>query len=76
MRWEAGELSAQTVAIVIAAEQVLEVRKKAQREKLSTLLFRIGEPLKVLGRVTRWVEPTTAESTNVKKTACVHQRAA
>jgi hypothetical protein len=75
-RWEAGELSAQAAATAIAeeliteiepAEQALERRKKARREELGTLLIRVGEPLEVLGRVTRWVEPTTAESANVKK---------
>jgi hypothetical protein len=75
-RWEAGELSAQAAATAIAeeliteiepAEQALEARKKARREELGTLLIRVGAPLKVLGRVTRWVEPTTAESANVKK---------
>ena len=48
-------------------EQALERRKKARREELGSLLIRVGEPLEVLGRVTRWVEPTTAESANVKK---------
>jgi len=75
-QWEAGELSAQAAATAIAeeliteiepAEQALEARKKARREELGTLLIRVGEPLEVLGRVTRWVEPTTAESANVKK---------
>jgi hypothetical protein len=75
-RWEAGELSAQVAATAIAeelireiepAEQALEARKKVRREELGTLLIRVGEPLEVLGRVTRWVEPTTAESANVKK---------
>src|SRR5687768_10441356 len=75
-RWEAGELSAQAAATAIAeeliteiepAEQALEQRKKARREELGTLLIRVGEPLEVLGRVTRWVEPTTAEAANVKR---------
>jgi hypothetical protein len=75
-RWEAGELSAQVAAIAIAEElireiepqeQALEKRKKARREELGTLLIRVGEPLEVLGRMTRWVEPTTAESANAKK---------
>lgn len=75
-RWEAGELSARDAAATIAqeliteiepAEQALEERKKARREELGTLLIRLGEPLEVLGRVTRWVEPTTAEAANVKK---------
>lgn len=75
-RWEAGELSARDAAAAIAqeliaaiepAEQALEARKQARREELGTLLIRVGEPLEVLGRVTRWVEPTTAESANVKK---------
>jgi len=48
-------------------EQALEARKKARREELGTLLIRVGEPLEVLGRVTRWVEPTTAETANVKR---------
>ena len=74
--WEAGELSARDAAMAIAqeliaeiepAEQALEARKKARREELGTLLIRVGEPLEVLGRVTRWVEPTTAETANVKK---------
>lgn len=76
VRWETGELSARDAATVIAeeliteiepAEQALEARKKARREELGTLLIRVGEPLEVLGRVTRWVEPTTAETANVKK---------
>jgi polyhydroxyalkanoate synthesis regulator phasin len=75
-RWEAGELNARDAATAIAqeliseiepAEQALEARKKARREELGTLLIRVGEPLEVLGRVTRWVEPTTAETANVKK---------
>jgi hypothetical protein len=75
-RWEAGELSARDAAAAIAqeliieiepAEQALEQRKKARREELGTLLIRVGAPLEVLGRVTRWVEPTTAETANVKK---------
>lgn len=75
-RWEAGELNARDAAAAIAqeliteiepAEQALEERKKARREELGTLLIRVGEPLEVLGRVTRWVEPTTAETANVKK---------
>jgi hypothetical protein len=75
-RWEAGEVSARDAAAAIAqeliteiepAEQALEERKKARREELGTLLIRVGEPLEVLGRVTRWVEPTTAETANVKK---------
>jgi hypothetical protein len=75
-RWEAGELNARDAATAIAqeliteiepAEQALEERKKARREELGTLLIRVGEPLEVLGRVTRWVEPTTAETANVKK---------
>ena len=75
-RWEAGELSARDAATAIAeeliaeiepAEQALERRKKARREELGTLLIRVGEPLEVLGRVARWVEPTTAETANVKK---------
>ena len=74
--WEAGELSARDAALAITqeliaeiepAEQALEARKKARRDELSTLLIRVGEPLEVLGRVTRWVEPTSAESANVKK---------
>src|SRR5690606_16349033 len=72
----AGELNAQAAARAIAeeliseiepAEQALEARKKVRREELGTLLIRVGEPLEVLGRVTRWVEPTTSESANVKK---------
>lgn len=75
-KWEAGELSARDAATAITeeliteiepAEQALEARKKARREELGTLLIRVGEPLEVLGRVTRWVEPTTAETANVKK---------
>lgn len=75
-RWEAGELSARDAAMAIAQElireidpqeQALEARKKARREELGTLLIRVGEPLEVLGRVTRWVEPTTAETANVKR---------
>lgn len=75
-RWEAGELSSRDAATAIAeeliaeiepAEQALERRKKARREELGTLLIRVGEPLEVLGRVTRWVEPTTAETANIKK---------
>lgn len=75
-RWEAGELSARDAATVIAqeliteiepAERALEERKKARRDELGTLLIRLGEPLEVLGRVTRWVEPTTGETANVKK---------
>lgn len=75
-RWEAGELSARDAAMAIAqeliteiepAEHALEVRKKARREELGTLLIRLGEPLEVFGRVTRWVEPTTAETANVRK---------
>lgn len=75
-RWEAGELSARDAATAIAqelieviepAERALEHRKKVRREELGTLLIRVGEPLEVLGRMTRWVEPTTAESANVKK---------
>jgi hypothetical protein len=75
-RWEAGDLSARDAAAAIAqelineiepAEQALEERKKARREELGTLLIRVGEPLTILGRVTRWVEPTTAETANVKK---------
>jgi hypothetical protein len=75
-RWEAGELSARDAATAIAeelitkiepAEQALEEWKKARREELGTLLIRVGEPLTILGRVTRWVEPTTAETANVKK---------
>lgn len=75
-RWEASELSARDAAAAIAqelmseiepAEQALEERKKARREELGTLLIRLGEPLEVLGRVTRWVEPTTSETANAKK---------
>lgn len=75
-RWEAGELSARDAAAAIAQEliseiepagQILEARKKARREELGTLLIRVGEPLEVLGRITRWVEPTAAESANVKR---------
>lgn len=75
-RWETGELSAGDAAAAIAqeliteiepAEHALEERKKARREELGTLLIRVGEPLEVLGRVTRWVDPTTAETANVKK---------
>ena len=75
-RWETGELSARDAATAIAqeliaeiepAEQVLEARKKARREELGTLLIRVGVPLEVIGRVTRWVEPTTTESANVKQ---------
>lgn len=75
-RWEAGELGAREAATAIAheliaeiepAEQVLEERKKARRDELGTLLIRIGEPLEVFGRVTRWVEPTTSETASVKK---------
>lgn len=82
-RWEVGELSARDAAAVIAqeliteiepAEQALEERKKARREELGTLLIRLGGPLEVLGRVTRWVEPTTAESASVKKLrALIHE---
>lgn len=75
-RWEAGELSARDAAIATAQELIteiepqehaLEARKKVRREELGTLLIRVGAPLEVLGRVTRWVEPTTAESANVKQ---------
>lgn len=75
-RWEAGELNARDAATVIAQELITEIepqeraleeRKKARREELGTLLIRVGEPLEVLGRVTRWVEPTTGETANVKK---------
>ena len=75
-RWEAGELSAGAAATAIAQELIteiepqeraLEARKQARRAELGTLLIRVGAPLEVLGRVTRWVEPTTAESANVKK---------
>jgi hypothetical protein len=74
--WEAGELSARDAATAIAQELITEIepqeraleeRKKARRDELGTLLIRVGEPLEVLGRVTRWVEPTTAESASVKK---------
>ena len=75
-RWEAGELSARDAVIATAQaliteiepqEQALEARKKARRVELGTLLIRVGAPLEVLGRVTRWVEPTTSESANGKK---------
>lgn len=75
-RWEAGELSTRDAATAIAQElieeiepqeQALEERKKVRREELGTLLIRVGEPLEVLGRVTRWVEPTTSETASVKK---------
>ena len=75
-RWEAGELSARDAALATAQaliteiepqEQALEARKKARREELGTLLIRVGEPLEVLDRVARWVEPTTSESANGKK---------
>jgi hypothetical protein len=75
-RWEAGELSARDAAAAIAQELITEIepqehaleeRKKARRDELGTLLIRLGEPLEVFGRVTRWVEPTTAETANVKK---------
>lgn len=75
-RWEAGELSARDAAMAIAQEliaeiepqeQALEERKKARREELGTLLIRVSEPLEVLGRVARWVEPTTSETASVKK---------
>ena len=74
--WEAGELSARDAVIATAQaliteiepqEQALEARKKARRVELGTLLIRVGAPLEVLGRVTRWVEPTTSESANGKK---------
>lgn len=75
-QWEAGELSARDAATQIARELIndlepqekaLEERKKALRDELGTLLIRIGEPLEVLGRTTRWVEPSTSESASVKK---------
>jgi hypothetical protein len=75
-RWEAGELSARAAATAIAeelitkvepAEKALEARKKVLREQLGTLLIRVGEPLEVLGRPMRWVEPTTSETASVKK---------
>jgi polyhydroxyalkanoate synthesis regulator phasin len=75
-RWEAGELTAREAATVIAeeiiaeiepAEKELEERKRARRDELGTLLIRLGEPLEVLGRVTRWVEPATGETASVKK---------
>lgn len=75
-RWEAGALSARDAAMAIAQEliveiepqeQALEERKKARREELGTLLIRVGEPLEVLGRVTRWVESTTSETASGKK---------
>jgi len=75
-RWAAGALSAHAAATAIAqeliaeigpAEHALEARKQARRNELGTLLIRVGAPLEVLGRVTRWVEPTTGESASVKK---------
>jgi len=75
-RWEVGELSAREAATTIAqeliteiepAEHALKARKQARRNELGTLLIRVGAPLEVLGRVARWVEPTTAETANVKK---------
>lgn len=75
-RWEAGELSAAAAATAIVQEliseiepeeQALEVRKKARRAQVGTLLIRVGESLEVLGRITRWVEPITTEAANVKK---------
>lgn len=75
-RWQAGELSATAAAAAIVEEllieiepeeQALEVRKKARREELGILLLRVGEPLEVLGRVARWVEPTTGASASVTK---------
>lgn len=75
-RWEAGELNARDAATAIAQELITEIepqeraleeRKKARRDELGTLLIRVGEPLEVLGRVIRWVEPTTGETANVKK---------
>jgi len=75
-RWEVGELSAREAATTIAQELIteiepqehaLEARKQARRNELGTLLIRVGAPLEVLGRVTRWVEPTTGESASVKK---------
>jgi len=75
-RWEFGELSAREAATTIAQELIteiepqehaLEARKQTRRNELGTLLIRVGAPLDVLGRVTRWVEPTTGESASVKK---------
>ena len=75
-RWTAGEISARSAATAIArelieqiepAEQELKKRKDTRREELGTLLIRVGEPLEVLGRITRWVEPTTSESASVKQ---------
>lgn len=76
VRWQAGELTASAAATAIVQEllteiqpqeQALEARKQARRTELGTLLLRFGAPLEVLGRVVRWVEPSTAETANVKK---------
>lgn len=75
-QWVTGELSARDAATLIVRELIeklepqekaLEERKKALRDELGTLLIRIGEPLEVLGRTTRWVEPSTSDSASVKK---------
>jgi hypothetical protein len=77
-QWEAGEISARDAATLIARELIedlepqekaLEERKKARREELGTLLIRVGEPLGVLGRTARWVEPSTSESASVRSCA-------
>lgn len=76
-----GELNARDVAAAFAqellvrsamterepVEQAFEACKKARRAQLGTLHIRVAKPLKVLGHVTRWIEPTTAETINVKK---------
>ncbi len=75
-RWQASELGAEAAALQIAHELIariepaakaLEQRREARRSELGTLLIRVGRPLEVLGRMARWVEPTTSESASVKK---------
>lgn len=75
-RWQAGELSAGAAATAIVQEliseiepqeQALDARKQPLRAELGTLLLRYGAPLEVLGRMARWVEPSTAETANLKK---------